>query len=332
MSDRVISLVCGAWCKECPNCAYQYAREEVGQSRCPECSTYRGCMEVNCQKHCGANCKNCMACEYKYPKDSDLEKCPNCGRSRKCPNSKVTNRPTCRMHGGSRKQPRGAAHKGFKGGIYSKVMPKDVRRNFQSIESDPTLLVMRREIALLTHRTEELLARIYDQKEEDAPVASAERWRSTRTAWKGYLRAISMDDTEAVSDYKEQLNELIDGGLADYDAWEEIERIAERIRKLKAAESKRLVEQHQIYTAEQVMAYMAAAGDAVIEEMGLLKELLMQLVADKGKLDEVTQQYFNAVAERLERISALRNESPSPVGGHAADSSERRLLTTSLSD
>lgn len=333
MSDSVISLGCGAWCVECPNkrCGYKYTREETRISHCPKCNTYRGCMEMDCKVHCGANCKNCVACEYKYGKDSPLEKCPKCGRSRKCPNPKVTNRNTCRMHGGTAK--RGPASHKWKGkGIYSKAMPRAVQKNFEQIITDPTLLVMRREIALLSHRSEELLARIYDQDDEDGPKASAERWRAVQKTWREYQRAISMDDAEAVNSYREELTSLIAGGTADYDAWEEIERISERIRKLKASESKRLVEQHQIYTAEQMMAYMAAAADAVLEGMIEFQKQLAAIVTDQGILDDIARKQIGAIAERLDRISTLRDEPTTESGQQPPDSPVRGLLTTSISN
>ena len=94
-----------------------------------------------------------------------------------------------------RRKPRGVRSKSFKGKLYSKALPHHVARNVERIQADPELLVMRRDIAVLTHRVEELLARVYAVTEgeegEDAgegPKASAERWRQVRQHWRDYKR------------------------------------------------------------------------------------------------------------------------------------------------
>lgn len=73
-----------------------------------------------------------------------------------CQKSPMEGRNRCRLHGGA--TPRGAFSPHFKHGKYSRYLPHDVRQMYQRALSDPDMISVRDEIALIramiTHRLE----------------------------------------------------------------------------------------------------------------------------------------------------------------------------------
>lgn len=320
MPDRPLTL-CRAWTKECAGCGYHYTREQVRLSNCPACHHTRACQEYDCKTHCQATLRNCP-CGHRFGgKDNPEIECPVCTRPRVCPVPRVSGTSACRMHGGA--SVRSLRSKQFRTGIYAKAMPKGVQRNFEAISKDPELLVMRKEIALLTHRVEELLERVYregGEGEPEGPVASAERWREVKKHWREYkLASRSAKGEDKAAFHFDLLDELIAAGAADYDAWEEIERIADRIRKLKAAESRRIVEQHQVYTAEQLAVFMASISAVAIE-------VITQNIEEGERQNTI----LSELADRLESIALADSNAASEGTLTAPDHRQRRVRPPAL--
>ena len=74
---------------------------------------------------------------------------------RQCRRPAAVGMTVCYMHGG--KTPTGIAAPSFRHGLYSKVLPKDLRKNYARALRGPNLLALDAEVALLPVRAAELV-------------------------------------------------------------------------------------------------------------------------------------------------------------------------------
>jgi hypothetical protein len=70
----------------------------------------------------------------------------------------MTGRMVCRMHGG--KTPRGLAASGWKHGRHSKALPRDLVDAYERARSDPELIALQDELALVDARMTAVLGRL----------------------------------------------------------------------------------------------------------------------------------------------------------------------------
>lgn len=141
------------------------------------------------------------------------------------------------MHGG--KTPQGIALPQTTHGRYSKHLPTRLLANYEAAKTDPNMLVLHDEIALVDARINELLA----------------------------------------------INEITQAQLA----WPEIQSLIEQRRKLVESERKRLVELHQVVSADQAMLMVRSLIASVREH-----------VSDPAIL--------RAISADLERFSVARTD------------------------
>jgi hypothetical protein len=166
----------------------------------------------------------------------------------------------CHLHGG--KSLAGWAHPNARTGRYIKTMPARLETRYQASLADPELLVLREEISLVDARVHDLLERV--ETGESGAI-----WRALRK---------ELDTLNATPDVSETAKlqtvaALIDQGVADYDAWDEVNRWVERRRRLAESERKRLVEAQQIITTEQAMALLGAVVEVIRKHVGDRKTL-----------------------------------------------------------
>lgn len=160
----------------------------------------------------------------------------------------------CDKHGG--KSLAGIAAPGFKHGRYSKYLPDGLLERYQAARSDPDLLALRDEIALIDVRLGQLL--------EFATTGEHERlWPMLKEAYGELRKAIQAKDPSAMVGELGILESLINGGADRYGAWVELDRVIEQRRKLVETERKRLVEMQQMITAERAMVLVAVLQESV---------------------------------------------------------------------
>jgi hypothetical protein len=104
------------------------------------------------EKRCKARNKNCRECKYRYPRGSMDIRCPVCGEERHCRNQVVRGYPVCRMHGA-----RGGAPLKSKFLVVEHLLEKCNR-----LLGSPNLLSLASELALVSARTEQLMAQLED--------------------------------------------------------------------------------------------------------------------------------------------------------------------------
>ena len=160
----------------------------------------------------------------------------------------------CRLHGGLSRG--GIASASFKTGRYSKYVPGRLLERYQQSVDDPELLNMRQDIALLDARLSDLLQRV--------DTGEAQKlWEEARKCRDEAMRYMNNEDYGGVVLALEKLDRAIGDGLADYDAWNEVQSLLDQRRKLVEAEQKRLVAMQQMITAEQAMTFATALLEAV---------------------------------------------------------------------
>ncbi len=184
-----------------------------------------------------------------------MERCKAKARSgKRCRQAVVPSMKVCRYHGGLSK--RGIDSPTFKHGRYSKYLPARLLDRYQQAASDPQLLEMRDEIALVDARLGDLLKRI-DKGE------AGEKWIAAKKVFTEFKEANIAGDVTKQQDSLLQLNTLLDKGQGDYLIWEEIGRTIDQRRKLVESERKRLIELQQVITAEQAMLFLARVTDII---------------------------------------------------------------------
>ena len=97
-----------------------------------------------------------------------------------CRGKAVKGRTTCRMHGGT--IPRGLALPQTTHGRYSKDLPARLAGRYREAQSDPELLALRDEVALVDARLGDVLGRV-DSGESGA------LWKQLSNSWQAFIKA-----------------------------------------------------------------------------------------------------------------------------------------------
>ena len=149
------------------------------------------------------------------------------------------------MHGG--KNLRGIAHPNFVNGSHSDyVLPPRMREAYSDALSDPKLLELKTEIALVHARAQDLVIRV-DSGE------SGHLWRLLQQAYLDLTKAKDADEQLAAVS---EMGQLITRGAADYAAWNEALKTIDQKQKLVESERKRAVEQHLMVTLDSIKPYL----------------------------------------------------------------------------
>lgn len=160
----------------------------------------------------------------------------------------------CRYHGG--KTPGGIASPHFKTGRYSKFLPARLADRYHESLTDPDLLELRSEISVLDARMSELIGRI-DTGESGAA------WMTAKIALQHYQEARLDGEKGKEIEAMQELESVLERGLADTAIWSEIAMMTEQRRKLVESERKRLVDMQQVITSDRAMLLIGAVVDII---------------------------------------------------------------------
>lgn len=182
----------------------------------------------------------------------------------------------CNLHGG--KSLAGIASPSFRTGRYSKHLPERLTARYHEAASDPDLLALREDIALIDARLADLLGRV-DRGEPGA------LWQAVSDAWDTFRRKRGGTQEQ---DAFMALAQAIEDGMTDFEAWAEIHTILEQRRKLVESERKRLVEMRQMVTVEQAMTFVAAIQESVRRHV-TDRETLALIASDMAALAQTSR-------------------------------------------
>lgn len=187
-----------------------------------------------------------------------------------CATKSVMANGRCRMHGGS--TPSGIALPQTTNGRYSKHLPTRMSERYQQALTDPDLLAMREEVALIDSRLSDVLGRV-DTGE------SGHVWAALQKAWKMYRTGPPDKRMEAEG----QISDLITAGASDYEAWEEVRSLVDQRSRVVGSERQRMVQLQQMLSIDQAMTLMAAIADSVRKHVSD-RDALAAISADLGRL------------------------------------------------
>lgn len=172
---------------------------------------------------------------------------PTCGAKTRdgdgCKNAPMPN-GRCRMHGG--KSLGGIASPSLKHGKHSKYLPARLKDAYETAQADDDLLALRSEIALTDARLNDVLGRV------ETGEAGA-TYRKLQVTYADLMDALAAKNAADQAVALRAIGDLIERGMADYAAWDEIGRLMEQRRRLVETERKRLVDMQQMITSERAV-------------------------------------------------------------------------------
>lgn len=171
-----------------------------------------------------------------------------------CNAQAIRGKRVCRVHGGL--TPSGLASPHYTHGRYSKALPARLAARYDEATTDPALLELRADVALLDARLADVLGRV-DTGESGA------LWTTLQNHRRDVLAAKRAGDSVAQAVALNALLETVGQGHADYRAWQEIGALLEQRRKLVESERKRLIEAQQTLTVEKAMLLIGAISGII---------------------------------------------------------------------
>lgn len=155
-------------------------------------------------------------------------------------------RERCGQHGG--KTPRGVASPSWKTGkcsIYAGLLPAKMAEDFEAVMTDPKLLALETDIALLELRQVELLREIQSGLDPAAALRQAGKFITD------LRQAVAEGNVVSIGMAAEDIAEALDGGVETARAWESFMRTGEQKRKHVESEGKRLERMQAFLTADE---------------------------------------------------------------------------------
>lgn len=177
------------------------------------------------------------------------------GSGRPCKAWAVHGRTKCVTHGGASPAP-GPSHPAYKHGRYSKSLPTELLGRFKTGLSDPNLLQMSEELALLDTRSGQLLERL-------ATGESAKRWERVREAMRAVLSFQAQGDSDMLEEALDDLAKEV-FAKADHEIWHEIRETIESRRRVASTERQRLAAAQQVVTVAEMLSLVSSLSAVVM--------------------------------------------------------------------
>ena len=176
----------------------------------------------------------------------------------RCQAPAMTDRDVCYHHGGS--TPRGRASVHYKGKGYSRNLPTRLADQYEDAITNPELLSLRSDIALLDVRIGETIENI-----DTGPIGQL--WGAVRKAYLAQQSAMVAQDAQETIKATQQLDILTKTGFMDYINWDEIRGLLQERARLVAAENKIMNDANLTVAAEKVMLLVAAIASVVMDNV-----------------------------------------------------------------
>lgn len=212
-----------------------------------------------------------------FPKNHKQHGKPRCqgwnsNHGRQCFAFALKGKTKCKWHGGA--SPGGVGSASWKHGRYSKVIPTGLADKYKAAVTDPDILVMDAEIALLQSRLMELVEGL-----ERFPDAG-KSWQELRASYRRFDRAQreagAMPEGDAkirklaeASGNLSQVRDEINRGVAKWAAWGEILDLTNSLRQTIVSEQNRRIKGEHVMYVESVWSlfeYIVNLIDATISD------------------------------------------------------------------
>jgi hypothetical protein len=172
-----------------------------------------------------------------------------------CGQVAVRGKTKCRLHGGLSLS--GAANGNYKHGRYSKDLLTQTAARAEEARTNPQLLSVSDDIALIEARIAEVLQAM-------GTGESGESWRDLKGALDAFSRAMASGDMAGMSTHFATMRKVVTQGSDQARAWAEVRRLEETRCKLVQTEVKTLQGLQQMITIQQHMLMVGAQTDAMI--------------------------------------------------------------------
>lgn len=167
------------------------------------------------EKHlCGRRTKTCRNCKRKYKKEEyELWECPQCGEPRACTQEVEAEGKACHYHGG--KSLKGAASPRFKHGRYSDYFPKGYADMFEASMSDPDMLSLLPNLALIDTYMKQVASSVDD-------INFGDSYKSIMKLYRKADRALLNQDLDSFAGLWQELAIELETGGSRYANWQEL--------------------------------------------------------------------------------------------------------------
>lgn len=189
---------------------------------------------------CTARTKTCSSCQHRYKKGDKTWVCPNCGMNRRCQNKAITDRPTCRMHGGGGGRPPGAKY----------VIAKRISETFNRVFADPTIWDMAENQATLGARFEQLILQLDEITEEEGGGVDAS---AIHILVSKARKAIYKEQENLALDCLEDIMEILAPANREQYLWRQIMEINEMLRRNADSHKRYLLQQESKVSINEVV-------------------------------------------------------------------------------
>lgn len=183
--------------------------------------------------YCNRRTRQCNQCGHRYTKaEYELWICPECGHDRHCQQPVKIPGAACKHHGGA--SPKGVASPQFIHGRHSRYLPERIRERYLEALSDPELLNLSAEIALIDQRIGELVE-IWQAGSQDDLLHLA------RAEFDRYIGAVEKGDEKQTATHIKKLRDLLyaDAYLDKAAAWDQITELMDLRRKMAETQIKK---------------------------------------------------------------------------------------------
>jgi hypothetical protein len=185
-----------------------------------------------------------------------VQRCKTTGMP--CKKLAVNGYDVCGTHGGL--TPRGTASVHYQGKGHSRNLPTRLADKYQEAISNPELLSLRSDIALLDVRIAETIENI-----DTGPIGRL--WGAVRKAYLAQQSAMQAKDAIETIKATQELDALTKRGFMDYINWDEIRGLLQERARLVAMENKIMNDADLTVAAEKVILLVAAIASVVMDNV-----------------------------------------------------------------
>lgn len=201
-----------------------------------------------------------------------------------CQKPPVPGATRCNLHGGY-SHAGGPGHPtATRGGFYSKLLPRGLRKTYNKVLGDPETLNAREEVALLRLRVGQLASKL-DTGEP------AQTWTELQGTFGELTAAIRAGNDELFKSSLDKLGALIKKGVDQEAIWAELTEAIESKTTVAAREHKRMVDMQQLITAEKALALINSIMHSVVRNVPDLQARIrishdVRALINRGEDDE----------------------------------------------
>jgi hypothetical protein len=181
-------------------------------------------------------------------------------------------------HGG--KTPRGPANPNWQHGRYSKYVPTGLGERYREARSNPELLSLQDDLAMIEARLTELFEELAGMRSDE----SATTWQKAKNTYRRMKAAINEQDGATVIAAMEVLDSVFEEGRSPVRIWDEILDLMNKKRIMAETQSR-------IVTRERLVISVEEFNILVARTVGIIK----QHVSDRAAIAAIVREFTDTM-------------------------------------